>query len=318
MIRTVTETSPLKILGFTDCHLDDNGPCGTLTLKLIRETVESEKPDLIVFVGDTVTGGCNRERAEIFAALMTSLGTPWCAVLGNHEGDNPLSVSRAEMVEIFRTSPCCLIPDNAGAAPGRYTDYVIDLRNDAGEICHKLIFLDGGTDMTDEEMARYGLSHLTKRPDNCLTEAQIGWYREQVRKTNCPSTVFCHIPLPEFAEGFEKGELLAGNNLERICHSPYNSGMFAAMCEEGRTTAFVCGHDHINDSHLLYKGVRLIYNRMSGLSSYNVISKKLGNKLLQGCTVYTIHADGTAEYGDIFYEDRYPQYREEIYRVIRK
>ena len=318
MIRTVTETSPLKILGFTDCHLDDGAPCLTATMKLLRETIETEAPDLVVFVGDTVTGGDNRKRTEDFTELMTSLGIPWCPVLGNHEGDNPYSVTREEMVRIFRTSPTCMIPENASAASGRYTDYVIDLRNDAGEICHKLIFLDGGTDMTDEEMAQYGLSHLTKRPDNCLTEAQIGWYRQQVRKDDCPSTVFCHIPLPEFVEGFEKGELLAGNNLERICHSPYNSGMFDAMLEEGRTTAFVCGHDHINDSHVLYRGIRLIYNRMSGLSSYNVISKKLGNKLLQGCTVYTIHADGTTEYGDIFYEDRYPQYREEIYRVIRK
>lgn len=57
---------------------------------------------------------------------------------------------------------------------------------------------------------------------------------------------------------------------------------------------------------------------MSGMSSYNVISKKLADRLLQGCAVYTIDAAGQVSYGDILYEDRYPQYHDEIYAVIRK
>ena len=76
--------------------------------------------------------------------------------------------------------------------------------------------------------------------------------------------------------------------------------------------------DMINDSRVLYKGIHLIYNRMSGLSSYNIISKKKGDKLLQGCSVYYIDSEGQLTFDDIFYEDRYPQYRDQIYAVIRK
>jgi len=93
--------------------------------------------------------------------------------------------------------------------------------------------------------------------------------------------------------------------------------MFAAIKEEGKTMAFVVGHDHFNASRYLYKGVQFIYNRMSGLSSYNAISSKGKDKLMQGCSVYYIHEDGQVTFDEIIYEDRYPQYHDEIYAVIR-
>ena len=39
--------------------------------------------------------------------------------------------------------------------------------------------------------------------------------------------------------------------------------------------------------------------------------------LMQGCSVYYIHADGHVEFDDIIYEDRYPQYHDDIYAVVR-
>ena len=68
----------------------------------------------------------------------------------------------------------------------------------------------------------------------------------------------------------------------------------------------------------MYRGIRLVYNRMSGMSSYNVISKGLSDRLIQGCSIYDVYADGHVEYGDIFYEDRYGAYRDEIMKVIRR
>lgn len=111
MIRPITAERPLKILGFTDMHLDGNAACARWTLRLMEETVAAEAPDLVIFAGDNVTGGDNRGRAEQLTAVMTALGVPWCPILGNHEGDNPFSVSRREMVRVFRSSPCCLLPE---------------------------------------------------------------------------------------------------------------------------------------------------------------------------------------------------------------
>lgn len=324
MIRAITKDRPLKVLGFTDTHMDGNYDCYIWTLRLIRETIETEKPDLVFFVGDNVTGGGdNGVRAEAFTQVMTELKTPWAPILGNHEGDNPESISRSEMVAIFKKSPYCLIPaEKTTTADGRElfgdTNYAVSLCNDAGKVCHKLIFLDGGDAMSEEDKKKYGFENPPRYPYDFLKEEQIAWYREEVRKDDCPSMVLCHIPLPEFWDAVAQGEFLAGAKRENICSPLYNSGMFDAMLEEGKSIAYITGHDHINDFRILYKGIQCIYNRMSGFSSYNVISKKMGDKLMQGCSVYTIDTEGKVDFGDIIYADRYPQYYDDIYAIVRK
>lgn len=304
-------------------HLDDNIGCYELTLKLMQKTVQTEKPDLVVFVGDNVTGGDNRARAEHFAETLTALGVPWAPVLGNHEGDNPLSMTRCDMAAAFRRSPHCLIPEKNptlqdGTAVFGETNYVIQLKNDAGTTVRKLIFIDCGADTTPEELLQYGIVTTKKNPDGFLKPSQIAWYREQVHDDACPSILFCHIPLHEFREACEKGERIAGVNYENVCTSPYNSGMGKALFEEKKTDIFVAGHDHINTAKMRYNGILWMYNRMSGLSSYNVISKHLADKLLQGATIYYVDADGKVSFDDVIYEDRYPEYHDEIYSVIRK
>lgn len=313
MAIRMPEGRALKILGFTDTHIDGNAGCAEWTMLLVRETIAAEKPDMVVFVGDNVTGADNYERTRAFTDMMSGLGVPWCPVLGNHEGDNAGSISRTEMMEIFRSSPCCAIPDSIEMHGNGRSDYTVDVKNAGGDNCFRLIFMDGGAYMTEDEVRRYSPEY-TGTAYAFLGVEQIAWYRAQVKGCGCKSIVFCHIPLPEFKEG----EIISGMNREGICCPPYNSGMFEAMAEEGSTVAFVCGHDHINDSHVLHRGIRLVYNRMSGLSSYNVISKGISDRLIQGCTVYNVCEDGHVEYGDIYYEDRYPNYREEILKIIKK
>lgn len=323
MIRRITRDQPLKILSFTDTHLDGQESACCWTMRLLSETIQSERPDLVLFLGDNVTGGLNRERLDAFTQLLTQLQTPWCAILGNHEGDNPYSESRSEMARSFRRSPFCLItPRPACLADGTNVfgelNYAIPLFNEQGRICHKLIFLDSGAEMAAGDRKKYGPEGHAEAVDDFLKQSQIDWYREQVRQDDCPSMVFSHIPLPEFRDACCAGKVLVGSQRESISAPQHNSGMLDAMIEEGKSIAFVAGHDHVNDFWALYQGVYLLYNRMSGLSSYNVISKKMGDKLIQGASVFYIDAEGRVGFGDVFYEDRFPYYQSEIYAVIRK
>ena len=321
MIRKITRDKPLKILGFTDTHLSTGRESDLWTLRLIRETAAAEKADLILFVGDNVAGPAQSVRA--FTEFMTEIGLPWCPVLGNHEGEHPKDTSRAETAAIFKESPCCMIPPEMpktadGVSLFGHTNYAVPLCNDSGEVCHKLIFLDGGNEMSDADKVRLGCTHPPRFPYDFLKESQIEWYREEVRKDDCPSMVFCHIALPEFREFAEAGNFLFGEKRESVCSSLHNSGMFKAMCEEGRTVAFVAGHDHVNDFHILHEGIRLMYNRASGLSAYNMISQKVSEHSGVGCTVYTVDYEGNVTFRDLLFEDYFPEYRDEIHRVIRK
>lgn len=59
-----------------------------------------------------------------------------------------------------------------------------------------------------------------------------------------------------------------GHKFEPVCAAQVNSGLFAALLEMGDVMGTFCGHDHVNDFHGQYHGIRLCYGRSSGHSTY--------------------------------------------------
>lgn len=351
-----SKNGKIRVLAATDLHLDAPdmqsdyyNACSEKTWELFKRTAEEEKPDLIVLVGDLVTGGVNVSRTERFCREMDGLGICWCPVLGNHEGDNPYSITRAEMVKRLSESEFCLMEGDKKRLSDKTVvdgngNYAVHLLNEKDEIFYTLFFMDGGTDMDEAEMERY---HVSPPPGKryvyeFITPSQIGWYREVLAEQprGIPSVIFSHIPLPEYREAYEyvtendtkypfqcpdqEGNcLLAGYRRETIDCSILNGGMFRAMQESGSTHTFICGHDHVNDFRVRYKGINLWYNIPGGYNAYNVLSNrdriKVGrmDRLLQGCNIYTFFEDGRLFAEDIRYEDRYPQEQEGLRKIIR-
>ena len=91
--------------------------------------------------------------------------------------------------------------------------------------------------------------------------------------------------------------------------------LFDALLDLGSVDLVVCGHDHINDFVLTYRGVTLAYNEPSGYSSYNLWTKKLSDKLLQGYTRYTFRADGGFDLEPCHNAELYPEAQEAIRRL---
>ncbi|MBR5365312.1 MAG: metallophosphoesterase [Clostridia bacterium] len=334
-----------KVIGFTDTHLDHKREKGNVTLEYVIRNIVNEKPDLVVFVGDNITSSFNARRAKQLCRVMEELGVYWTCVLGNHEGDNRWSISREKMVKLFASYPHCLIEADEKHTADRetvwgYGNHVINLADAEGRLTRSLFFLDGGSDMTEADQEKYAdeIAAGSGRADDYVKESQIKWYRENVAAIEAvntsrgvgevPSTVFVHIPLPEYRIAYEKltGEtevsqtnvpaydipdedgdvMLMGQRREGICCSGHNSGLFDALLDAGSTDLVVCGHDHINDFVLRYRGVVLSYNVPSGYSSYNLYTKKISNDLLQGYTRYTFRADGSFDLEQLHNADLWP------------
>lgn len=315
-----------KAVVFTDTHLDDKDGCRACAFEAMQRSIGREKPDLIIFMGDNVTGGYNKDRLEEFCDYLDSTGIFWCPVLGNHEGDNPLSLTRSAMVERMSRSQYCLMDAK---------DYGVHLCDRDGKVFETLFFLDTGTDMTEEEKKAHGL-HTEGTVYQYLDEYQISMYRETAYRTgtDLPSVVFGHIPLCEYVEAYREAtkndtEYLPGNGWiygyrrEEECCSEVNSGMFDAMLECG-SKAFFCGHDHINDYIVRYKGITLGYGLPGCYSSYNVICKrdkiKVGrtDKLIQGYCVFEFAKGKELKVDHVFYDDIFPDMRERVMSVIRR
>lgn len=343
--------SDFKIIGFTDTHFDTHKDKGDVTMDYLIRNIVNEKPDFVVFVGDNITSAINRRRARQLANVMEDMGVYWSMTLGNHEGDNPWSISRKQMVKLFSKYPHCLLESDdkytdSGEKVWGYGNHVINLLDGNMNIVRSLYFIDGGSYMTEEDMVKYDAEFDDKDHNDYdyVKDSQIQWYKETVAKINeinrspVKSVVFDHIALPEYKVAYEKitketevtmnepeynvcdedGDyILAGQRREIICNSGHNSGFFDAILSSGSTDAVVCGHDHINDFVLSYKGVILAYNVPSGYSSYNLVSKKMGDKLMKGYSRYIISKDGTFSMFQLHNADLYPDEQEEINNLYR-
>lgn len=74
---------------------------------MIKEVLDSEKPDLVVFTGDITTMDEVSQAWEAIAGELATRQLPWTAVLGNH--DDEYAVKRDEIIRIIQQQPYCMI-----------------------------------------------------------------------------------------------------------------------------------------------------------------------------------------------------------------
>lgn len=341
---------PIKVMAFTDTHLDAKKEKSTVSFNCIIKNIELEEPDLVVFVGDNITAGFNRLRTKEFVTTMETLNVYWAAVLGNHEGDNIWSMTRSDMMKAFAKGEHCLVDPSVkytkdGGEVFGVGNYVINFADSKGNIYQSLFFVDGGSYMTEEDLVKYDAEFEDKDHNDYdyVKASQIQWYMETVEgiealnggKVN--SVVFDHIPLPEYEVAYNEATneteavtekpdcygvvnengtvLLDGQRREKICYSGHNSGFFDAILNEGSTKLFVAGHDHINDFVVEYKGVKLMYCVPGGYSSYNLYTKGISNKLLRGYSRFTFTIDGEVQIEAVRNADLYPDEQAEILKL---
>lgn len=319
------EYEDFVILNLTDIQLNDLLDLAgrrRFTVKTIKELIKRVKPDLITMTGDQFWARFTKRSVREFIRFFDSFRIPWAPIHGNHDGEGSAKIPW--IVQRYKKSRYCLFHEGPSDIGG-CGNYVINIMKD-GLIFHSLILMDtGGFKLFDDadasdRLISYDLNdkfELKKSEEGdfkvrkvgenyaCLTPRQVDWYEEMIkgaeqynvkRGGNMPqSTLFIHIPLPEYYTAYvdyllggkDKSYGFFGAMRENVCCSKRNSGMFERIVRLGSTKNVLAGHDHTNDYSVMFEGVRLTYALKTGDRCYSADG-------INGGTVITINNDGNA------------------------
>ena len=276
------------------------------TVEALQALVDTAKPDLVFFGGDTAGPGVIhietadqlRDMLTGLAAPMENAGIPWAHVFGNH--DDNYGLSNAEAETVYESFPHCISEAGPEEIDG-VGNYVLPVY-DGEKIAWNLWALDSHSGMS-EFRRDFGLAENMKfltplsgtgADYDTVHFNQILWYwqtslaMEQKNGAKIPAMMFMHIPLPEHAicTLYRDACRFEGGQLEDVACTSLNSGLFSACLQRGDVKGIFCGHDHVNDFTAEYCGITLGYD---GFLSYHACHRHE----IRGGRVIDLHTDGT-------------------------
>lgn len=333
----------LKVMQLTDTHFGGGWMSlrkDSMALNAVAAMITAEKPDFVIVTGDVAypvpfQAGTfnNKSGARLFAELMESLGVYWTVSYGNHDTEAYSYYGRDDITDMYEQYPHCLMRKGPENVDG-YGNQVFNIVNSNGVITRSLFTVDSHSYVDGDYFG------IMWKYDN-IHENQIEWYRETIEANkkhnqmkniessdsqfsqknptvhNPKSSVFLHVPLTEYKDAWNEyvendytdtenvkyNYGAAGESGQVVYPGIYEDEFFETMQELKSTDSVFCGHDHLNNFSLKYKGIDLVYSLSVDYLAYSGISK-LGSQ--RGCTVITIGTDGEIEYSaENYYQDKY-------------
>ena len=246
-----------KILQLTDTHISVGKNNQQHVMNLLTNLIDKENPDLVVFTGDVVTDSDNPKPCyETFETFFKNHNLYWAVTLGNHDSENEMS--RKDVASILDNLDYCI---NKSEDDLNGTNFLYKIKSSTNSQTKSILYFLDSQDYSKIKPRVEGYGWFS-------TE-QVAWYKEQSRKfiseekDTIPALAFFHIPLPEYTDAWYNGKAF-GIRKEVECCPKINSGMFAAMVEQGDVMGTFVGHDHVNDYVASYYNIALTYGRASG------------------------------------------------------
>lgn len=255
------QDNTFKIVQFTDMHYVHGNQKSDTTLLSYERVLDAEKPDLIIFTGDIVTGKPVVEGWNTITQYAIDRQIPFAVTLGNH--DDEQGVSRSDLAKLITQYPY-----NVNILREDGMEYnlnnVVQVYGSKDDMKTKknIYLIDSKSYSTLNGVRGYGW----------IPSETIDWYKKQslsfTIKNNMqpiPALAFFHIQLPEYKKAFDdENNVRYGERLEKECAPELNSGMFLAMKEMKDVFGVFTGHDHVNNYIVDYYDIALAYGCFSG------------------------------------------------------
>lgn len=299
------------------------------TVYEIITMLQKEKPDLVILDGDNTFavpgpvyngGGTlnNYMAARDVISIFEHEGVYFTTVFGNHDTEVFSYTGRQKLGELYmkdRFEYCIFDQDYTDDAElPTVSNQIILVKDTKGKVKKALLLIDSNAYVDDSIQAVLDWNYDIIRDDT------VDWAANAIKAVGSPDTVaFFHIPTSEFRIAYEE---LEKNRFKDTKNTKYISGVWDELIDDTTNSriwhggitkegpladidkffetlgpdglkvleACYCGHDHVNNAWVNYKGVDLIYGYSIDNLAYTDISY---SGLQRGATIITIAADGT-------------------------
>ena len=181
-----------KIVQFTDIHWIYNDPASNQAGERMREVLDAEKPDLVVFTGDLIFAKPAAKALDKVLAPAIERGIPFAVTWGNH--DDEQDMTRAELSAYISKKRGNLTSTTEGISG--QTNYTLSIKSSKSDKDAAVIYIfDSNSYSTLKNIKGYGW----------IRHEQVEWYRKASAAftssnngTPLPALAFFHIPLPEY------------------------------------------------------------------------------------------------------------------------
>ncbi|KAI3974360.1 hypothetical protein MKX01_031029 [Papaver californicum] len=260
----------LKILQVADMHYADGitTPCeDVLEMKGCSDLRDN------IFDQDATDAAKSLDAA---LAPAIAAGTPWAAVLGNHDMESTLTREGVmKHIAGMQLTLSQLNPASADVIDG-FGNYNLEVGGAEGSSLQNktvlnLYFLDSGDYSTVPSIDGYGWIKPSQQfwyQKTSLMQQKVYMSKPKPQKAPAPGLAYFHIPLPEYED---LGSNFTGVKGEGLISSPLvNSGFFTTLRDAGDVKAVFTGHDHLNDFCGELTGIHLCYAGGFGYHAYGL------------------------------------------------